>query len=67
MNSMVEKNAHHSERTVYSPREFHEQIVNREMSLSGIYAAIRKGEIPSKRIGSRVFIPADFVASLKAL
>ena len=31
------------------------------VSISLIYAAVQKGEIPSRRIASRILIPASFV------
>lgn len=34
------------------------------MSKAGIYAAVKKGRIPSKSVGRRVFIPASFVDEL---
>ena len=32
-------------------------------SKSYVYAMIRKGDIPSKRLGKRVFIPTSFIKS----
>lgn len=34
------------------------------MSLSAIYVAIKKGEIPTKRIGKRLLIPGSYLIQL---
>ncbi|CVK18402.1 hypothetical protein [Sporomusa sphaeroides] len=34
------------------------------MSRAGIYAAVKKGVIPSVRVGKRVFVPSWYVDSL---
>lgn len=31
------------------------------LSLAAVYQAIRRGEIPSQRIGKRILIPASFL------
>lgn len=48
-------------RKAYSADEFREII---GMSRNGIYAGIRRGEIPSVRIGRRVLIPASAVEEM---
>lgn len=34
------------------------------MSLSGIYQAVSRNEIPVKKIGTRIFIPGKYLQSL---
>lgn len=34
------------------------------MSLSGLYAAIERNEVPVKKIGSRIFITGKYLRSL---
>lgn len=36
------------------------------MSKSGLYLAIKKGYIPSKRIGSRLFVPSYYIEQLSS-
>jgi len=53
------------EKRLYSPSEV---IVKNggiiDMSISGVYAAIRKGEIPVKKIGKRKLIPYKYLVEL---
>lgn len=34
------------------------------MSLSGVYLAINRKEIPAKKVGTRIFIPGKYLLSL---
>ncbi len=44
----------------YTPHEFF-QMLSGKISLQSIYYQIRKGGIPSKRLGKKVLIPGDWV------
>lgn len=53
------------ENRLYSPKEV---IATNggilPMSLSGVYLAVNRKEIPVKKIGSRIFIPGKYLLTL---
>lgn len=67
---MTMENSHDGDfrlRPFYTVKQFHEEAVDKELSLNGIYIAVRKGEIPSKRIGKKILIPGAYVKSLQTM
>ena len=50
-----------STKRLYAIEELREII---PLSRAGIYLAVKKGEVPSIRVGRRVFVPSWFVDKL---
>lgn len=53
------------EKRLYSPKE----VIAANggilpMSLSGVYLAVNRKEIPVKKVGTRIFIPGKYLLSL---
>ena len=54
-----------TEKRFYTINQFCE-VISGTLSRGGIYKAVDRGEIPSKRIGKRILIPASYVRELLA-
>lgn len=53
------------EKRLYSPKEV--IVANGgilPMSLSGVYLAVNRKEIPVKKVGARIFIPGKYLLTL---
>ena len=48
----------------YSPSTFRRDIMQGEISRAHLYSMIKKGEIPTVRIGQRLLIPGTYVRQL---
>ncbi|GBF26686.1 hypothetical protein MnTg02_01727 [bacterium MnTg02] len=67
---MTRQNSHDGDfklRPIYTVKQFYEEAVDKELSLNGIYIAIRNGDIPSKRIRKKILIPGAYVKSLQTM
>jgi hypothetical protein len=45
----------------YTVAEARAKIGNRKISLNGLYAAIRRGDVPHIRLGSKILIPRSWL------